>query len=116
MKATDLYQGAGKVTKLQRVKFISLMISSYRYGLKLALMRFLDLCLTPAGFEAVQRAETDALCSCFLSNCSSMICCYFTEEPWQRQFAVTCRETDIKFLLILFLIIPTWNIWNKTAT
>lgn len=51
----------------------------------------------------------------FASNCSLFICGVFTEEPWQRPFSVTCRETGIKTLLILILIIPTWNIWNKTA-
>lgn len=44
-----------------------------------------------------------------------VLCCVLTEEPWQRQFSVTCRETDIKILLILFLIIPTRNIWIKAA-
>lgn len=63
----------------------------------------------------LERAATDVLCSCFLSNCSLFVCCVFTKEPWQRQFSVTCRETDIKILLILILIIPTWNIWNKAA-
>lgn len=51
----------------------------------------------------------------FASNCSLFICGVFTEEPWQRPFSVTCRETGIKMLLILILIIPTWNIWNNTA-
>lgn len=61
------------------------------------------------------RVATDALCCCFASNCSLFICGVFTEEPWQRQFSVTCRETSIKTLLLLILIIPTRNIWNKTA-
>lgn len=68
----------------------------------------------PCWFD-LGRVATDVLCCCFASNCSLFICGVSTEEPWQRQFSVTCRETGIKTLLILILIIPTWNIWNKTA-
>lgn len=70
--------------------------------------------LEPCWFD-LGRVATDVLCCCFASNCSLFICGVFTEEPWRRQFSVTCRETGIKTLLILILIIPTWNIWNKTA-
>lgn len=113
--------------KLQRVKLISLLIKTNVNGCKSCPVHdVLNILLWDSKiyvwplwacmlYDDLERAETDVLCSCFVSNCSSFICCVFTEEPWQRQFTVTCRETDIKFLLILFLIIPTWNIWNKTA-
>lgn len=110
----DPYLGSIKVTKLQRVKLISLLIKtnvndcksfpildmsnvSYSYEV-------LKLMFNPVGSHAVWWSW-ESLTRCFI----------LTEEPWRRQFTVTCRETDIKFLLILFLIIPTWNICNKTA-
>ncbi len=126
-RSRDLYRGSIKVTNLQRVKLISLLIEANVNDCEccpvhdMSNIFLLDskIYVWPPQvymlYDNLERAETDVLCSCFLPNCSSFICCVFTEEPWQRQFTVTCRETDIKILLILFLIIPTWNIWNKTA-